>query len=120
MTSTTEATSTETTLLPERFATLEPFASRWCLTSEADRYDTRLASSMDELQALYDVGMAVGREAQDHLDQFDLYDLPAQELNLLHLLMSVITITTPVEAFRQPKVPDTGSTYLHKTIDPGP
>jgi hypothetical protein len=110
----------ETSILPSQFAVFEPFAAKWCLTSEATRYETRLASSMDELQALYDLGMAHGRPAQDHLDQFDLYDLPEQELNLLHLLMSVITITTPVEAFRQPKVPDTGSTYLHKTIDPGP
>ncbi len=109
-----------TTMLPARFADLEPFAAKWCLDSEAERYETRLAASMDELQALYDIGMRLGREAQDYLDTFDIGDLPAPELNLLHLLMSVITITTPVEAFRQPKVPDTGSTYLAKTIDPGP
>jgi hypothetical protein len=117
---TTTTSTTTTSVLPVQFAELEPFAAKWCLTSEAERYETRMASTMDELQALYDVGMRIGREAQDHLDRFDLYDLPEQELNLLHVLMSVITITMPVEAFRQPKVPDTGSTYLHKTIDPGP
>lgn len=117
---TTPQTTQQTIMLPEPFADFEPFAARWCLTSEATRYELRLASTMDELQALYDIGMARGRAAQDHLDQFDLYDLPQPELNLLHLLMSVITITMPVEAFRQPKVPDTGSTYLDKTIDPGP
>lgn len=111
---------TATPMLPAAFADLEPFAATWCLGSEAQRYEARLAATMDELQALYDVGMRLGREAQDHLDRFDLHDLPEQELNLLHLLMSVITITMPVEAFRQPKVPDTGSTYLAKTIDPGP
>jgi hypothetical protein len=110
----------DTPMLPAEFAVFEPFAAKWCLTSEATRYETRLASTMGELQALYDVGMEHGRPAQDHLDQFDLYDLPEPELNLLHLLMSVIAVTTPVEAFRQPKVPDTGSTYLSKTIDPGP
>jgi hypothetical protein len=109
-----------TSMLPERFGELEPFAAKWCLENEAARYETRLQASMDELQALYDVGMKHGREAQEYLDTFDLYDLPPQEYNLLHLLMAVITVTTPVEAFRQPKVPDTGSTYLHKTLDPGP
>ena len=42
-----------TTVLPSEFADLEPFAD-WCLTTEAERYAKRLASSMDELQSFYD------------------------------------------------------------------
>ena len=38
---------------PSDFADLEPFAD-WALASERERYAKRLASSMDELQALYD------------------------------------------------------------------
>ena len=107
-------------MLPEAFAELEPFAQKWCLRTERERYETRLSSTMEEMQALYDVGLPRGEDAQKYLDQFELYDLPEQELNLLHLMMSVIIVSFPVEAFRQPKVPDTGSTYLLKTVDPGP
>ena len=107
-------------MLPPQFAELEPFARKWCLATERERYEARLAADMEELQALYDAGMKLGEEAQEYLDRFDLYDLSGPELNLLHLLMSVIVVSFPVEAFRQPKVPDTGSTYLIKSVDPGP
>jgi len=110
----------EEKMLPDRFSELEPFAKKWCLASERERYETRLGSTMEEMQALYDAGLPRGEEAQAYLDQFELYDLPDKELNLLHLMMSVIIVSFPVEAFRQPKVPDTGSTYLLKTVDPGP
>lgn len=109
-----------TAMLPEQFADLEPFAAKWSLQWEADRYATRLASSMDELQALYDHVLPRSEEAMAYLDQFDLYDLSPQQSNLMWLLMSVIIVAFPVEAFRQAKVPDTASTYLTKTIDPGP
>jgi hypothetical protein len=107
-------------MLPEAFADLERFAERWCHDTEAKRYEVRLASTMDELQDLYDTALPRAEAAMEHLDQFDLYDLPERELNLLRLLFALIVVTFPVEAFRQPKVPDTGTTYLSKTIDPGP
>jgi hypothetical protein len=106
--------------LPEQFADLQRFATKWCHETEAERYEVRLASSMDELQDFYDTALPRAQAAMDHLDGFDLYDLPDKELNLLRLMFALIVITFPVEAFRQTKVPDTGSTYLAKTIDPGP
>ena len=39
--------------LPEQFAELEPFLG-WALPTEKERYAKRVASSMDELQAIYD------------------------------------------------------------------
>lgn len=107
-------------MLPEGFADLERFAGRWCHETEAQRYEVRLAATMDELQDLYDTALPRAQAAMAHLDRFDLGDLPGPELNLLRLLFALIVITFPVEAFRQPKVPDTGTTYLSKTIDPGP
>jgi len=107
-------------LLPDAFADLEPFAREWVFSTEKERYEKRLSSTMDEMQALYDAGLPRAPAAMEHLDRFDLYDMPDQELNLLHLMMAVIVVTFPVEAFHQPKVPDTGTTYLAKTIDPGP
>lgn len=108
------------TMLPEQFADLERFAADWCLETEAERYELRLASSMDHLQDFYDTALPRAEEVMAHLDTFPLDELPDQEMNLLRLMMALIIICFPVEAFRQPKVPDTGSTYLEKTIDPGP
>jgi hypothetical protein len=107
-------------MLPEPFSDLERFAAKWCLETEAERYELRLASTMEELQELYDAALPRGEAVQIYLDQFELHDLPDKELNLLRLMFALIVIVFPVEAFRQVKVPDTGTTYLAKTIDPGP
>jgi hypothetical protein len=111
---------TSSAILPDEFSDLERFAAKWCLETEAERYELRLATDMDELQEFYDAALPRGEAAQAYLDSFELNDLPEQELNLLRLMFALITIVFPVEAFRQAKVPDTGSTYLTKTIDPGP
>jgi hypothetical protein len=105
-------------MLPGRFADLEQFAQKWCIEHEQTRYETRLASTMPELQAFYDTALPRAEAAMAYLDEFDLYDLPEQEQNLLWLMFSLIVIAFPIEAFRQPKVPDTGTTYLLKTIEP--
>ena len=111
---------TPSALLPDEFSDLERFAPNWCVETEAERYELRLASSMDELQDFYDVALPRAEVVMAYLDGFDLYDMPERELNLLRLYFALMVIVFPVEAFRQPKVPDTGSTYLAKTIDPGP
>ena len=41
-------------LLPTEFADLEPFAAKWCLATEHERYEVRLATSMDEMHTFYD------------------------------------------------------------------
>ena len=48
-----DTTGTKTALLPAEFADLERF-SDWILQTEPERYGKRLASSMDEMQDLYD------------------------------------------------------------------
>jgi len=107
-------------MLPPQFADLEHFAPKWCRETEEERYSLRLGATMDELQDFYDAALPLGEEAQAYLDKFDLYDLPDQELNLLRLMFALIVIVFPVEAFRQAKVPDTGSTYLTRRSIPVP
>lgn len=55
---------TQELLLPEEFADLERF-SDWILPTEPERYAKRLASTMEEMQDLYDVGMARTRRGHD-------------------------------------------------------
>ena len=112
--------STTTTLLPGEFSDLEPFAAKWCLPTERERYATRLASSMEEMQALYDAAMPRADAAMTYLDQFALHALSGEQVNLLHLLYSMIMVSFPVECWGQPRVPDSGAAYLDLVGEPVP
>jgi len=105
--------------LPPEFADLEPF-SGWCLGSEPERYAKRLASTMTEIQAFYDAITPRAEEAISYCDKFPLDDLPEDVLNLLHLLYSMVTVSFPVECWKQPRVPDSGATWLDCVAEPVP
>jgi hypothetical protein len=109
-----------TALLPAEFSDLEPFAAKWCLASEPERYAMRLASSMDEMHAFYDAITPRAEAAMAYCDGFPLHDLPDDVTNLLHLLYSMIMVSFPVEAWGQPRVPDTGSAAFDNVIEPVP
>ncbi len=106
-------------LLPSAFAELEPFAG-WCLPTEAQRYAKRLGSNMDEMQAFYDAITPRAEEALAYCDKFPLDDLPEDVLNLMHLLYSLVTVSFPVECWKQPRVPDSGATSLDCVVEPIP
>ncbi len=107
-------------LLPQEFADLEPFAQKWCLASESERYGARLSSSMAEIQAFYDAIVRRAEEALAYCDLYSLDDLPAEVLNLMHLLYSMILVSFPVEVWSQPRIPDSGAAMLECTFEPAP
>jgi hypothetical protein len=107
-------------LLPPEFADLEPYAAKWCLGSEAQRFAERLASSMEEMQAFYDAIVPRAEEAIAYCDKFPLNELPNDALNLLHLLYSMVMVSFPVEAWGQPRVPDTGAARIDLVVEPVP
>jgi hypothetical protein len=106
--------------LPSEFADLEPFAAKWCLATERERYAERLRSSVDDMQGFYDACFGRAEAAMKYLDQFPLDEMPDEALNLLHLLYSLINISFVVEAWRQPNVPDSGAAYLDLVLEPSP
>lgn len=105
--------------LPAEFADLEQF-SDWCLSNEPQRYAKRLASTMTEMQAFYDAITPRAEEAINFCDKFSLDDMPEDVLNLMHLLYSMITVSFPVECWKQPRVPDSGATSLDCVAEPVP
>lgn len=105
--------------LPEAFADLEPFAG-WALPSERDRFAKRLASSMDELQAFYDAAFTRLEDGVDYLKGVSLDDIGEQDRNLLWLLCSLVTVSFPVEVWRQPRVPDSGASSIDVVVEPVP
>jgi hypothetical protein len=106
--------------LPAQFGALEPFAGTWCLGTERERYSQRLASTVEEMQAFYDAVVPRAEEAMTYLEQFPVDSLPEDALNLLHLLYSMIQVSFPVEVWRQPRVPDTGSAAFDCFTEPVP
>jgi hypothetical protein len=104
-------------ILPTDFADLEPHAG-WALETEAERYDKRLASSMDEIQAFYDAVFPRLEAILAHLDGFDLTALPEPERRLLWLTYSLVNASFPVEVWRQPRVPDSGAATFGMTVEP--
>ena len=107
-------------LLPSQFAELEPFAPKWCLPTERERFAARVTSTMDEMQSFYDAFFPRAEEAIAYCDQFPLDDLPDDALHLLELLYSLVMVSFPVEAWRQPHIPDSGAAYLDLLIEPIP
>ena len=105
-------------MLPEAFASLEPFAAGWCLEAERDRYTKRLESAMPELLKFYGAAFPRFGEMADHLDQFPLDDLPPPERNLLHLVYSLIQISLAVDMWGQPHVIDAGNAMYFRTVEP--
>ena len=103
--------------LPAEFADLEPFVD-WALASERERYAKRLSSTMAELQAFYDATLPRLDDAAGYLEQFPLDALPEDAARLLRLCYSLINASFPVEAWRQPRVPDSGASTLDVVLEP--
>jgi hypothetical protein len=115
-TNVTVATTAEPAL-PESFADLAPF-SDWILETWRERYDKRLASTMAELQAFYDAMMPRLDEIIEYCDRFELDDLPDEARHLMQLVFALSEASLPVEAWRQPRVPDSGAADLEMVSEP--
>jgi len=107
-------------LLPHPFSDLEPFAAAWCLPTERERFAKRIASTMNDMQAFYDAFFPRAEEAITYCDKFPLDGMPEDAQRLLQLLYSLVMVSFPVEAWRQPHIPDSGAAYLDLVIEPRP
>ena len=107
-------------MLPGEFAELEPYAGQWCLATENERWKRRMASSMDELQALYDAVLPRVPEAIAYCDKFPLDDMPEDATNLLRLVYSFILVSFAVELWAQTYPPDTRGTDFVRLSEPLP
>ena len=105
-------------MLPSEFADLEPFAEKWCLATETERYAARLSSTMPEIQAFYDAITPRAEAAIAYCDRYRLDELPEEVLNLMHLVYSMIMVSFPVETWRQPRIPDSGAAFFDMVAEP--
>jgi hypothetical protein len=106
--------------LPGEFSDLEPFAAKWCLATERERYAARLSSSMQEMRAFYDAFFPRAEQAIAYCDKFPLDDMPEDAQRLLQLIYSLLNVSFPVEVWHQPNIPDSGAARLDRLLEPLP
>ncbi len=102
---------------PDEFAELEPFAD-WATHGETNRYEKRIASTMEELQTFYDAATKRIEDVMAYLEKHDVDDLSEQGQRLLWLYCALITVSFPIEAWRQPRVPDSGAAQIDAIEEP--
>lgn len=103
--------------LPDRFSDLEPFAD-WALPSERDRFAKRLDSTMDELQAFYDAAFPRLEAETEYMQAIDMQNISEEDTNLIWLFCSLLNVAFPVDAWHQPRVPDSGASSIDAVIEP--
>ncbi|MEV0580211.1 hypothetical protein [Streptomyces sp. NPDC050392] len=104
-------------VFPPEFAALEPFAD-WAIHSEKARYAKRVASTMEELHAFYDVAYPLLQEHTAYLEKVELDGIGDQDKHLLWVFCSLVTVAFPVEAWGQPRVPDSGPSSIDAVVEP--
>src|SRR5437899_8026481 len=105
-------------LFPVQFADLEAIAGPWAIATSDARYLKRLNSTMDEMQAFYAAVFPRASEILAYCNDFDINDPPDQVKALMNVLYALIAVSFPVEIWKQPRVPDSGATYLEVFIEP--
>lgn len=107
-------------LLPAEFADLEVW-SDWILATEEERYAKRLGSTMAEMQAFYDAAFPRLEAVMAHAETVPVGDAPVGDAdrNLAYLAFSLVTVSFPVEAWKQPHVPDSGAAAIPLVVEPG-
>ncbi|MEV7886717.1 hypothetical protein ACWD3I_18965 [Streptomyces sp. NPDC002817] len=106
-----------TAVFPPEFAALEPFAD-WAVPTEKARYAKRIASTMDELDAFYDTAFPLLKDGTEYLRNVSMRDISEPDKRLLWLFCALVTVAFSVEAWRQPKVPDTGPASIDAVVEP--
>lgn len=104
-------------VLPAEFADLEPFAD-WAIHGERARYAKRVSSTMEQLQTFYDAAFPRIDDAMTYLEKYEVGDLPEEGKRLLWLYCALVTVSFPVEAWRQPRVPDSGASSIDAVLEP--
>jgi hypothetical protein len=107
-------------MLPSAFAELESYAQTWCLATETERWNARMASTMAEMREFYDAFFPRLEEAIEYCDKFALDSLPDDALNLLYLIYSLIMVAMAVEIMHQPVPVNAADAVMIRTVEPVP
>ena len=84
-------------LLPEGFASLEPFAAKWAVSGTAARAARRGDSTAEEREAFYEAAKDLLAPALAYLDARPLAEFSAQETRLMNMMLSLGHVALAVE-----------------------
>jgi hypothetical protein len=106
-------------LLPAGFEDFEPFLV-WALPRQVERSDKKMASTFEEIKALYDFAMADDHlvKALRHCDQFPLAELPPDAARLFHITLSIAEVRPNVELYGQVRSPLAHDAALPSRLPP--
>ena len=107
-------------LLPPDFVEFEPFAKKWCLATETERFNRRSTSSMQDMLAFYNAFFPRLDEAIEFCDKYPLGKLPQDVEHLLQLIYSLVMVSMAVEVFGQPRTVDAADAVLLRVREPRP
>ncbi|NNL85920.1 MAG: hypothetical protein HKP27_09720 [Myxococcales bacterium] len=85
--------------LPEGFGDLEVWVSEWSLATQDERWDKRLRSSAEELQAFYHALLPYLPAILDYVDAYPLGELPETAERLFNLAMTLAEVAPNVELY---------------------
>lgn len=91
--------------LPAQFSEFEKFCPRWVLTTENERYLTRIRAPYAELVEIYEEMSPRLSDIIEHLNNFPLEDMPQSETNLMYLTFSLMEAAHAVELWKQSDLP---------------
>jgi hypothetical protein len=103
-----------------QFSELEPFAKSWCLPASPSATPSAWPAPWTRCRRSTDALFPRAEEAIAYCDKFPLDDLPDDVQRLLQLLYSLIMVSFPVEIWRQPYIPDTGTASFELKLEPTP
>ena len=75
---------------------------------------------MDELQTFYDAAFPRLEDGAEYLKGVALDGISDEDRSLLQLFESLVTVSFPVEVWRQPRVPDSGASSIDVVVEPVP
>jgi hypothetical protein len=73
---------------------------------------------MEQLQAFYDAAFPCLERGVDYLKGVGLEGISEEDQRLLWLFSALVTVSFPVEVWRQPRVPDSGAAALDVVVEP--
>ena len=73
---------------------------------------------MEELQAFYDAAFPRLEDGTDYLKTVALDGISDEDQHLLWLFSSLVTVSFPVEVWRQPRVPESGAASIDVVVEP--
>lgn len=87
-------------ILPDQFSTLEPFSTKWALSTESKRQQERIHSTPGDLKAFYDAIMPQMEEVLSTLDQHPYGQLPEGLHPLYWMSLSLAEVAPHVELYK--------------------